>query len=264
MSKRRASIELSLALVLLPSSVHAGAWTMEEGTGQLVVSTTASTATRAFDGSSLVSTPRYGKFEAQGLVEYGVTDRLTAIVLPGLQHVDIAPPVDAQRSGLGYFEFGGRYRLLQAGTLVLSGQATVRAPGTIDNSNPAAIGYTDMETDLRALLGYSFDLGAMPAFIDLQLAQRFRAGAPPDEFRADLTFGLRVAPQWMLLAQSFNVMSEGTGSRPFTSYEYYKLQISAVYALTPKITLQLGGVTTYAGRNALQENGIVFGAGYRF
>jgi hypothetical protein len=104
----------------------------------------------------------------------------------------------------------------------------------------------------------------MPAFVDLQLAQRFRAGAPPDEFRFDATLGVQAAPRWLLLAQSLNVVSEGRGSPPFASYDYYKLQLSVVYALTPAVSLQAGGFTAFAGNNALQENGLIFGAWYRF
>ena len=48
------------------------------------------------------------------------------------------------------------------------------------------------------------------------------------------------------------------------SYDYFKAQLSAVYALTPTWSVQGGAVTTYAGRNALQENGGVFGVWYRF
>jgi hypothetical protein len=67
-----------------------------------------------------------------------------------------------------------------------------------------------------------------------------------------------------VLAQSLNVMSEGPGSLPFSNYDYYKFQLSIVYALTPALSLQLGGFTTYAGHNALQENGLIAGAWYRF
>jgi len=134
----------------------------------------------------------------------------------------------------------------------------------LDQDNAAAVGYTNPEFDLRALYGYSFALGVWPAFIDLQLAQRFRTGSPPNEARFDATFGVRPAPQWLLLAQSFNVVSEGAGDPLFPSYGYYKFQLSAVYDLTPAWSVQLGGFTTYAGRNALQENGLVLGAWYKF
>lgn len=254
--------------VLTPSAALAGAWTLPQGTGQTVVTATASSATSGFDGNSLAPVPRYNKLELQGLMEYGITDQLTAILAPELQHVDIAAPTQAQRTGLGYTEFGGRYRFMQGdaegGSWLVSGQATVLVPGTTATSNPAAIGYTDVETDIRALFGRSFTLGAMPAFVDLELGERFRSGGAPNEFRADATFGVQVAPRWLLLAQSFNVVSEGSGSPVFGSYQYYKLQVSAVYSLSPTWSLQLGGYTTYAGNNALQENGTLFGVWHRF
>jgi protein XagA len=253
-----------LGALASPCAALAGAWTLPQGGGQAVVTATASTANRGFDGSGLTPAPRYNKLELQGLLEYGLTDRFTIIAAPGLQHVDIAAPTDARRTGLGYTELGGRHQLLQARSWVFSGQAMVRLPGTNDISNPAAIGYTGTEVDIRGLAGYSFVLRDMPAFVDLQLAQRFRTGGSPNELRADATFGLTVAPQWLVMAQSFNVVSEGAGAFPFASYDYYKLQLSAVHALTQSWSLQFGGFTTYAGRNALQENGVIVGTWYRF
>jgi hypothetical protein len=258
-------VGLGLGVLVSPGAAFAGAWTLPEGSGQVVVTGTASTASNGFDGTNLAPTPRYNKFELQGLVEYGLTDRFTLIVSPGLQHIDIAAPTNAQRTGLGYTEFGGRYSLLQGESWVASGQVTMRVPGTNDISNPAAIGYTSVETDVRGLVGHNFTLSAMPGFVDFELAQRFRSGGPPNEFRADATFGLQVAPRWLLLAQSFNVMSEGAGTSVlFPSYEYYKLQLSAVYSLSPTWSVQGGGFTTFAGRNALQENGILVGVWHRF
>ncbi len=255
-----------LLVMAAPAVAFAGAWTLPEGTGQWLASLTAGTATDYFANGGLASTPRYDKVEAQLLVEYGLTDRLTAIINPGLQNIDIAAPTDAQRAGLGYTELGARYGFYEDQNWVLSGQATLRLPGTTDTANPAAIGYTDVEADFRALLGHNLMLGDMPAFFDLEAAQRQRSAGLPSEFRADATFGVKVLPQWLLLAQSFNVISEGAGNTLYDggSYEYYKLQLSAVYSLTPTWELQGGGYTTYAGRNALQENGLIFGVWHQF
>jgi hypothetical protein len=254
-----------LGVLLSPSAVFAGAWTLPAGTGQANVTATMSSATEALDRSgALQTTPRYNKIELQGLLEYGFTDRFTAIVSPGLQHVDIAGPTDASRTGLGYAELGGRYSLFQGQSWVTSAQVTVRLPGSNETDNPAAIGYTGTETDLRALFGTSFGFFGSQAFLDVQVAQRFRSGAPPNEFRADVTFGVQATERWMLLAQSFNVISEGAGTLPFSRYDYYKLQLSALYSLTKTWSVQFGGFTTYAGHNALQENGLVLGAWYRF
>ena len=251
---------------LAPASALAGAWTFEEGGGQVSWNALVSSAHRAFDANGRrASIPRYLKAEDQLLLEYGVTDWLTAIIGPGLQHVEIAAPVNARRTGFGMSEFGARLRLWQSDGWVVSTQVLARVPGTSQAGNPAALGYTDAEYDLRALVGKNFTLANMPAFIDVQIAQRFRAGAPPDEFRADFTLGVEVAPRWMVLAQAFNVVSQGAGQAPFNaSYDYSKAQLSVVHAVTPAWSVQAGAFTTYRGRNALVENGLVFGVWYKF
>ena len=256
-----------LAALLVPSAARASAWTLPEGTGQWLATLDASTATEFWEkNGALASTPRYNKVDVDVLVEYGITDRLTFLIDPGLQHIDIAPPVSAQRTGLDYTEFGARYAFFQDPTWVLSGQATIRIPGTFDTSNPAAIGYTDVESDLRILLGHSFDIASFASFFDIEVAERVRTAGYPSEFRVDATLGTYVSPRWLLLLQGFNVVSEGAGNVDYTggSYDYEKVQLSAVYALTPTWSLQGGGYVTYAGRNALEENGLILGVWHRF
>ncbi len=256
---------VALAVAGLPGEVLAGAWTMEKGHGQVMVTATPSWADSVFtDARNVASATPYNKFELQGLFEYGLTDRLTAIVMPGFQHVSIDSPTNATRTGLGYTEVGARYRVLEGANWVLSGQGSVRLPGAFDTSNPAAIGYTGVEVDLRALGGMTFSMWNMPAYVDVQLAQRFRSAGPPNEFRADFTLGMRPVPQWLLLAQSFNVFSEGAGGPFFPSYDYHKLQLGVAYDLTPQWSLMAAAFTTFSGRNALQEDGATIGAWYRF
>ena len=92
----------------------------------------------------------------------------------------------------------------------------------------------------------------MPAFFDVEVAERVRTAGYPSEFRVDGTIGVKILPRWMLLAQSFNVVSEGSGNPAYGgSYDYYKLQFSALYTLMPNWWLQGGGFTTYAGSNAI-------------
>jgi hypothetical protein len=257
---------LGVSLFCVPTVAWAGAWTLEEGKGQVIVTGTVSQASDAFDSSrGLGSTPRYSKFELQGLVEYGLSQRFTMMVSPSLQYIDIASPTNASRGGFGYTEFGGRYRFMQGNDWVFSGQTLLREPGTDQATNPAAVGYTDPELDMRALFGQSFNVSGLPAYVDIQVGQRFRFGDPPDEFRFDATFGLYVAPKWLLLAQSLNVFSEGAGSSVlFPAYDYEKLQLSAIYSVTNNLALQFGGFTTFSGRNALQENGLITGIWYKF
>ncbi len=106
----------------------------------------------------------------------------------------------------------------------------------------------------------------MPAFVDLQIAQRQRWGDPPDEARLDLTIGAEVAPGWKLMAQSFNVISEGAGTGPDfdLSYAYYKGQVAALVEIDPHMRVGLAAFTTYLARNFPQENGLVLWVNYRF
>jgi hypothetical protein len=272
--RRRASLVLpdvrrygrpcaALALLAAAGPAFAGAWTVPQGHGQVIITTTASRADDRFDSQGNVSsTPRYQKLEAAALVEYGLTDRLTAIVDPGFQHVDIAPPIDASRTGAGYTEFGARFRFLEGKDWVVSAQGLMRVPGTSADANPAAIGYTSNEFDARVLFGANLSIAGRPAFANVELAQRFRDGAP-NEFRADATLGVNIVPRWTVVAQSFTVIAE-SGSTVFPAYNYSKLQLSVIYAFAKDWSLQLGAVSTVFGHNALQENGLVAGIGYRF
>ena len=265
----KSCVAFVVGMLALPSLASAAAWTLPDGTGQWLTTLTLASSTSYLEGSAPLSpTPRYDKDELSALIEYGVTDRLTAIFEPGLQHIDIAAPTDAERTGLGYTEFGARYEALESAdkSWVLSGQATIRIPGTFDTSNPAAVGYTDVETDLRVLLGHTFTIAGLPAFFDLEAAERVRTAGLPSEFRADGSLGVWVQPRWLVLAQSFNVVSEGAGNTVYTggSYDYEKFQLSAVYQLTPVWSLQGGGYVTYAGRNALQEDALIFGVWRKF
>jgi protein XagA len=248
-----------------PTAAFAGAWTLDAGQGQAIVTGTPSTADMVFGpNGKLQSFPRYSKDDLQALIEYGATDAFTVIMSPSLQHVSVAAPFEGQRTGLGYTDFGGRLRLFSGNSWVVSVQAIAYVPGTFDRSSSASIGYYDPEADLRGLVGYSFKAGPWPAFVDFEVAQRVRVGGPPSEFHGDATFGIQPSDRWLFLIQSFNVISEGAGTWGIPGYSYYKLQPSAVYALTPAASLQLGAFTTYTGRNSVQENGLVLSVWYKF
>src|SRR3984893_14056933 len=138
----------------------AGVLTVDAATARMIVTSTASYGDEIFNAArALQPVPRYEKLQTDVLIEYGATDWLTLIADPSLQHVGIAPSIDAERSGLGYSDFGGRVRLLQGDSWVISGQATARVPGTFDRTNPAALGNTDPQADVRALFGYAFQVG---------------------------------------------------------------------------------------------------------
>lgn len=252
-----------LAAAALPGLAHAAAWTQPKGDGQVILNVFHSESPKGYDADGdKVDIPDFDKTESSIYLEYGVTDRLTAIGQTTYRDISIGSGVDD--SGLGYTELGGRYRLGGSDRSVVSAQATARIPGSTDAEGPAQVGSTDPEYDVRALYGHSFKVGEADGFLDLQGGYRFRAGDPPDEWRADLTLGVRPTPKLLLMAQSFNVISNGSGQGVFTDYRYHNVQFSGAYDLTPRLTLNVGVMGTVAGENALRERGGFAGLWVKF
>jgi len=261
----RAPVFVVAATFLLSATpALAGAWPQEEGTGQIIVTAVYSNSTKGFDADGkTVNIDDYQKAEVYALVEYGITGDVTVIFNPSFRDVSIEGP-GAEASGLGYTEIGARYRLAEGNGWVPSLQGTLRIPGQEIDTNLAQIGATDTEYDMRALVGYGFKIGEADAFVDLQGAYRLRDGDPPNEFRADLTFGLRPTQKMQVLAQLFNTFSDGSGQGVFSEYRFHNAQFSVVYDVNESFSVQVGGLATLGGENALRERGIVAAAWFRF
>ena len=246
---------------------HAGAWTMGESKGQAILQTSVITSSQSFGPKAdLYASRPFDKVEVNLVFEYGARDWLTLILAPQYLHVKLGAPDGSTYSGPGYIDAGARTRLWQDETRVVSAQAVVRVSGTGNSSSAAATGNEDTELDLRLLGGFSFELFGRASYVDIQVAERLRFGDAPDELRLDATLGVRTAPRWQLLVQSFNVASQGAGKGPYfkRSYEYYKVQMGAAWDVSPQLTLQGAMVSTAYARNAPQESGMVMSALYRF
>jgi hypothetical protein len=215
------------------------------------------------DQGRLVPQTSYRKFDLPTLIEYGATDGLTLVLSPSLLGVAVGTERPAEYRGLGYTDVGGRLRVWSTDAHVVSVQATARLPGARRAENPAEWGWTDPETDIRALWGYGFSLYSMPAFLDAQAGYRVRAGGPADEMRIDLTLGVRPAPRWLVLVQSFNTLSVRTPRGLHEPTRSHKVAVSLAYTLGAW-TVEVGALATVAGQNALQERGLTTGLWYRF
>ncbi|MGK2909197.1 MAG: hypothetical protein ACSLE1_05280 [Sphingobium sp.] len=261
---RRLARLATVAALLYSAPAAAGAWNQEQGKGQVIVTGLYSHSDKGFSANGHVTDiDDYEKYEAYLLLEYGLTDDITLLVNPSLTHQGSDGSSD-DVSGLGYTEAGARYRVAQGTTTVLSLQGTTRIAGETQSGSLAQLYQVKTEFDTRALIGKSFTIATRPAFIDVQAGYRFRSGGPPNEFRADATLGYRPAKGLLLLAQSFNVFSDGSGSRLLNSYRYHNLYLSGVYEIDRKWSVQIGGLGTLAGKNALRERGLVTGLWYRF
>jgi protein XagA len=166
--------------------------------------------------------------------------------------------------GLGYTEVGARYKVADTTNFVFSLQASAFIPGQKRSDRVAQIGSTDAQFDLRAQAGYSFDIAGVKGFASADGAYRFRTRNMPNEIHGDFTLGIHATKKLLFMASSYNTWSDGPGRNGFPSYRYSSVYAGGVYDLTNHLSVQLGGLATVSGRNALRERGIYTGFWVKF
>ncbi|MEO6433386.1 MAG: hypothetical protein ABIO29_05365 [Sphingomicrobium sp.] len=247
-----------IATAASASPAIAGPWTMDQGKGRIITSLIYSHAADKFDNDGdATAAPDYDQTMAFALVEYGLTDRLTLVANPGLRRIEIAGA--GSSTGLAPSEFGVRYRLAQGHGSILSAQISGFAPGSTRSSSVAQIGTNDWQADARLQAGTSFKLGKANAFASAEAGYRLRSGSPPNEFHGDAAIGVHASERLLLLANLFSTWSDGKGASGYPSYRYSNLYAGGVMKLNSSLSLQLGGLATISGRNALRERGIYTG-----
>lgn len=256
---------LAVCLALLPAPLSAGAWTLPQGDGLVIVTLSHSRDDAFFDGAGgITSGSDFQKTELSAYAEYGLTDAVTLLGQTTLSAREVEGAAPDDRTGLDYTELGARARISQWDGYVFSLQASGRLPGASSPASPAEVGITDPELDIRALLGRGFSFGETTGYVDLQLGYRVRFDDPPNEIRFDATAGWRPRPDWLALAQLFTTISDGSAKGVFTNADTAKLQLSAAYDLSPAWTLQAGAFATVWTREAADESGVFASVWRRF
>ncbi|MEM0907173.1 MAG: hypothetical protein AAGJ94_07410 [Pseudomonadota bacterium] len=259
-----------LALVMATSQAIAGAWTLERGKSNVFVTSTFTYGDHGFDDDGdLVSVPEYQKFTLNGAFEYGVRPWLTAVVRGELRQEQGYGPIgqlpyedprfvpgrDDTRTIYGQTDVsyaaiaaGARARLLEGDYFVVSTEGLLSSGGFDENITNAPSDGPFAE--IRGLFGVGGPVLGLHSFFDAQAGYRARFEEDDaDEIVIDLTVGVHVHPRWLILAQTFSTFELGRNT------DYTKAGASVVYEVTDKLSLEVGGLATVAGRNALQEIG---------
>jgi hypothetical protein len=243
-------------LLCAPATARAGAWTQPEGDGQVIVEVTGSAADRSFGNRAPV---RFRRILAQTYTEYGWNDNLTLVAATETASVNVTQngaPYYAQDNALSA---GIRWRADGALGIsdwgVFSVEAGLRFAGAFNFAISANRDTGGQGGQLRLLYGNSFRLWDRNGFVSVEAGEEFFAGERPDETPLDLTAGLWLSENHLLLAQSFNLYAGAGRIAAYPAFNSHKLELSWVYRWTPRTLLQLGAFFSPAGNNALVEEG---------
>ena len=257
----------ALALIAgAPATAFGGAWTVPQGTGQLIETLYGWTGFGPpWGGNPPASQSR---FDAQTYVQYGLTDSLTAFGETAFEHYAIGEPTPNTYNGLDYSGLGLRQKLWSTGEWVFAGEATAFIPGAHDSHAPAQEGNTGWAGEARLNAGRNFTLasipglgwfpgiGSVPGFLDAEVAYRLRTEGPPDEWHGDVTVGFKFTPKIMLMLQDFTTVSMSTNNRTFPAWRQSVAEASVVYALNDKWSLQVGVFSTVWTVRTNTEHGV--------
>jgi protein XagA len=248
------------ALMLVAAGAQAGAWLEPPGQGEVILGGTFSDSLRAYDvNGRLAPISSYKKFELTAYAEYGATEQVTLIAAPSVLDFRANPPGQSY-AGMGVVEAGGRVKLYAVDEWIFSAQATLR-----EATNGRSRIFLDtghgVQADARLLIGRTFTLLGFPAFSTIEIGYRSPGGFG-HEVRADAMIGVRPADKWLLLLQTFNISAVHTS--PLYPTRSNKIAVSAVYDITPTISVQVGGIIGLPGVNTTTERGVISAVWYRF
>ena len=253
-------------IVGAPATAFGGAWTLPQGTGQLIETLYGWTGFGPPWGGNPPA--NQSRFDAQTYVQYGLTDTLTVYGETAFEHYAIGEPTPNTYNGLDYSGLGLRKKLWSTGEWVFSGEATVFIPGAHDSHAPAQEGNTGWAGEARLNAGRNFTLpsipglgwfpgiDAVPGFLDAEVAYRLRTEGPPDEWHGDLTVGFKFTPKIMLMLQDFTTVSMSTNDPTFPAWRQSVVEASVVYALNDKWSFQVGLFSTVWTVRTNTEHGV--------
>lgn len=257
---------LAAALCCLSAPAFGEAWTLQEDRVQAITGLVFSEADHSYGSNAPM---QFQKTLFTTYSEYGLRDDLTLFV-----HTESAY-VQVEQGGLAPYhamdnavEAGARLRVdpwMGWGDFgVLSVEASLLTAGAFNFAVSANRSTGGEGSQLRLLYGRGFRLWDHDAFFNAEVAHRFLTGPRPDETPLDLTGGVWLDGDNMVMAQSFNLFAGAGTIAAYPGFRSHKLQFSWVRRLSDRFLVQAAGFFSPAGRNALVEQGACLSLWSRF
>jgi hypothetical protein len=158
--------------------------------------------------------------------------------------------------GIGDVDVAAKYKPLDSAAGVVSTQFLAKIPGPYGRTDSLPLGNGQFDFEVRLLYGRSL-YPAIPGYGNIEAGYRWRDGAPSDEFRYLVEFGIDVTKTLYGRAKLDGILSSrngsktGTGGNPTATnnYDLGKLDLTMGYKLTPRWSLETSYIPELYGRN---------------
>ena len=266
-----------LTLATTTGTAHAGAWTLPKGSGQVILTNLYYWAQDEFSKSGnrhgFSNDGEFTKYEFNPYIEYGLRDDLTLVLNTFVRRVSFTNEFSGEVNfGLADPELALRYRLSPPDAQTIwAVQAALKFPVAVPHDTPP-LGNEQTDAEARLLVGRGFNIFGRWAYWDVEVAYRFRDEAPADEIKLDLTLGVSLTDDWLVIGQFFatrglrngeTIQVQGNPTLD-TNYDLYKAQLSVVYQLTKSTRIQVGYQRDLAGRNTGAGQATLLSLWFRF
>lgn len=262
---RRPLLTIGKILVLfgsmVPAAATAGPWTNAQG------KIYNKPAVNYFTGGSLFGTTQQGfeNFEDINFTFYnetGITDDLSFIFSIPVKQISRSDRdaggvlLTNRTTGVGDIDIGLRYNLSK-GPLVVAVQGIFKAPYAYSTSTALPLGNGQEDFEGRIQLGRSLKKAG---YVVAEAGYRYRAGAPSDEFRYLVEYGVDLSKSVYVRSKLDGLLSIRNETRGVTAggnptlplaFDLAKLELTAGYKLTKKLAVEFTGTPNVYGNNTL-------------
>lgn len=257
-----------IPLLIISSNVYASGWTQKSGHGLLINNFSYYSTSHYFDanGDRKPLNGNYTKYEMNPYIEYGISDNTTIganIFLSRVFQKNTIASSNATNYGLGDSELFIRHRIWQGNGFSFAVEPLIKLPSLQKYTIEPKVGSTTFDAGLTTSSGYSFKAFEKHHFANIDISYRHSFGPLSDRVKIDTSVGFSVSEDLILLPQLFITSRLSSAISPSNNtsadnYSLRKLQLSAIYKLTPDFSLQAGVFSNISGRNTGGGNGGLF------
>jgi len=244
------------------SLAFAGAWNQRAGEGQVISTSAWGHASQIFDDDyNAIPLRGFTKSETRLYIEQGVTDWLTFVGNGGFQTLNFRDGDSRfDFEGLDDIEIGAQLKTYSREGLATSVRLSYVIDSRLDNQVIDILSGGD-KFEARGLIGQSRETLLGDFFYDAQIALRTEAFDKVDQTQAALTLGYKPTQRWLLMVQSYAIVSAAETVDGFRVPEQLEVSshISIARQFKPGRYIQLGAGQTIFGRNIVKERSLFIG-----